>query len=156
MTVDVSGALRKFSNLERKISGLEARLPGLMTAEAAKTGEASLRRSVYGQAPGRYHRTGTLRALFKVSPNGRGIGIVSGAPYASRVEGVDISTVTFDPRTGKVTGLGSWQPSRAGGAYMGRTVRMWHVPGPHVAPAAMRALWVARREILKAIKEGGR
>lgn len=129
-----------------------------MAAEATKTGDKSLHRSVYGQPPGKtYKRTGNLRALFRVTPSGSGLRVKvrSGVSYASQVEGITPNTVSLNPYTGKVSGLGGWQASTVAGAYMGRGPGRWQLPGPHVSPAAMRALWIARRELNKTIKEVG-
>ena len=154
-TLNITGALRKLSRLERGLNTLQGRLPTVMAREAQAMGLLALDTSVYKtpQAPGAPPRTGRLRAEFSATPSPRGATIRSGAPYASKIEVIDPRLVGFTARTGRVTGLGPWQPSQAGPPKYGRTGLRPYLPGPHVSPAAMRALWAARRELKALIKK---
>ncbi|WP_135227526.1 hypothetical protein [Deinococcus fonticola] len=133
------------------MTALQSTLPTLMANEAQAMGEASLQRSIYGQ-PHAHPPTGRLRSLFGATPAGAGIvRIYSQAQYASLVEGFNPGSMGFDGATGRASGLGGWQPSSSQPPYFGRTPGN-PAPAPHVSAAALRALWVARREVLKAVR----
>lgn len=156
--MDVSGALRKLARMEQVASQLESSLPGLMAAEAERMGRSALHRSVYGTTPARvYVRTGRLKREFSVRPAGAGfIRIMSAAVYASNVERMPLSGLAFDSATGQASGLGGWQPVNSEPPYFGRSGVMGWLPGPHVAPAALRSLFVARAETLKRLRAVGK
>lgn len=150
---DVSQALRKLERLQARVTNLKLSLPTEMTAAAQQMGEASLRASVYGTpaAPGDV-RTGNLLRQFKATRATGGVRIISAATYASQIERIALSRVGMSPNTGRVTGLGGWQANTVAPPYFGRTGTTPNRPGPHVSPAGLRALWLARERLKREIK----